>query len=193
MDNMSTFRTALAVIALSGVAAQAQDSTVIAVIDLQKVTEQSSMGKELATQIQKLQEELEAERASKQSELQTRQTEIQGLRDELAKQRGVLSDEAVETKLSELRRMEREAQAYVEDGQRELQRMEERANEQAQQAQDDYRQKLRPHIEAAATAKGVDILLDRSAILFAKPEFDISQDVVDRANGSGAAAAPSQP
>jgi len=190
---MSTFRTALAVIALSGVAAQAQDSTVIAVIDLQKVTEQSSMGKELATQIQKLQEELEAERASKQSELQTRQTEIQGLRDELAKQRGVLSDEAVETKLSELRRMEREAQAYVEDGQRELQRMEERANEQAQQAQDDYRQKLRPHIEAAATAKGVDILLDRSAILFAKPEFDISQDVVDRANGSGAAAAPSQP
>jgi len=190
---MSTLRTALALIALSGVAAQAQDSTVIAVIDLQKVTSESSMGKELAANIQKLQENLEAERAAKQSELQTRQTEIQNLRDELAKQRGVLSAEAVETKMTELRRMEREAQAYVEDGQLELQRLEERANQQAQQAQEDYRQKLRPHIEAAATAKGVDILLDRSVILFAKPEFDISADVVERANAGAAPAAQPQP
>jgi outer membrane protein len=185
---------AFALIVLSGATAFAQDAKapIIGVIDLQRVTAESQLGQGLAARVQALQQGLEKDRDAKQQALQTQQAEIEGLKEELNKQRSVLSQAAIEGKLAELRKKERDAQAFVEDGQRELQLQEEQANRQAQQAQEEYREKLKPHIDAAATARGIDILLDRGIALYVKPEFDISADVVAKVNAAegGTPAAP---
>jgi outer membrane protein len=166
-------------------------------VDLQRVTEESLMGKNLAAQIQKLQDEIEAERSKKQTELEKRDQELQALQQELDNQRSVLSVEAAEKKAAEIRQKTRDRQAFFEDGQRELRLMEQRAQQQAGQAQQEYQTALQPHIEQVARAKGIDILIDAQVTHFATAAFDVSQEVIvaadTAARGAGGDAGGSQP
>jgi len=197
---MRSVVTALALGAvMSGTALAQEASPVIAVVDLQTVTEQSLMGKNLAARIQKLQDEIEAERNKKQTELEQKDQELQTLQQELENQRSVLSVEAAEKKAAEIRQKTRDRQAFFEDGQRELRLMEQRAQQQAAQAQQEYQTALQPHLESVAQAKGVDILIDAQVTHFVTPAFDISQEVIvaadeaARSAGGGSTGGSSQP
>jgi len=46
----------------------------------------------------------------------------------------------------------------------------------------EFQVKIKPHIEAIAKEKGIDILLDGSVALTVSKEFDISQDVIVKAD-----------
>jgi Skp family chaperone for outer membrane proteins len=92
----------------------------------------------------------------------------------------VLSPEAADRKRQDIVKKTRDRQAFLEDGQQELQRMRERAQEKAQTLNAEFQAKVKPHIEATAKEKGIDILLDSQVALTVSGEFDISGDVVTR-------------
>lgn len=152
----------------------------IAVIDMAKVSNDSILGKSYAAQLDALKKEIDTAGAAKQTELNKRDAEIKALQDELEKQGSVLSPEAADRKRQDIVKKTRDRQAFLEDGQQELQRMRERAQERAQALNGEFQQKVKPHIEATAKAKGIDILLDSQVALTVSGEFDISSDVVSR-------------
>jgi Skp family chaperone for outer membrane proteins len=113
----------------------------------------------------------------------------------------VLSPEAAAKKQEDIRRKGRERQAFVEDSQAELQRMQERAQGQAQNVNNEFQVKIKPHIDAVVKEKNIDILLDSQAAVFLSRDFDISRDVIIKSDDvertakakTGAAAAPAKP
>ncbi len=113
---------------------------------------------------------------------------VKALQDELDKQGSVLSPEAVEKKRLEIVKKTRERQAFLEDGQGELQRMRERAQQQAQALNNEFQVRMKPHIEAVAKEKGIDILLDGQVTLTVNRDYDISRDVIVKADDAEKAA-----
>lgn len=166
----------------------------IAVIDMAAVSSQSLLGKSYAARIDGLKNEIEAERTKKQNELTKMDASMKALQDEIEKQQSVLSADALEKKRQELVKRGRDRQAFLEDGQSELQRMQEQAQQKVQQLNGEFQVKIKPHIETVAKEKGIDILLDSQVTLTVNSDFDISQDVIVKADDAERAArAKSQP
>jgi outer membrane protein len=181
-------------------AAGALRSPKLAVIDLSVVSRDSALGKSYASRIEGLEKEIQSEVAKRQGEVQKLEAAIKGLQDELEKQASVLSPEAADRKRQDITKKTRERQAFVEDSQGELQRMRERAQAQADSLNSEFQQKLKPHIEAVAKEKGVDIILTSQVTLTMNREFDISQAVIAKVDAvekplpaKAAAAAPAAP
>jgi Skp family chaperone for outer membrane proteins len=167
----------------------------IAVIDMGRLSAESLLGKGYAAKIDALRNEIEAERTKKQNDLIKMDATMKALQDEVEKQQSVLSPEALEKKRQDLVKRGRDRQAYLEDGQQDLQRMQERAQQQVQALNGEFQVKIKPHIEAIAKEKGIDILLDSQVALTVSREFDISQDVIVKADDAERAArkAPAKP
>ncbi len=156
----------------------------LAVIDLGVVSRDSALGKSYATRIEGLEKDIQAEVAKKQTEVQKLEAAIKALQEELEKQASVLSPEAADRKRQDITKKTRERQAFVEDSQGELQRMRERAQAQADSLNSEFQQKLKPHIEAVAKEKGVDIILTSQVTLTMSREFDISQAVIAKVDAA---------
>lgn len=168
----------------------------IAVIDMGRVSSESLLGKSYATQLEQLKNEIDSAGTKKQSDLNKMDADIKTLSDELEKQSSVLSPEATEKKTQEIKKKQRDRQAFLEDGQGELERMRDKARVQAQAYNNEFQAKIRPHIDVVAKEKGIDILLDSQVAVTVNRVFDISQDVIVRADDAeraavkGAAAKP---
>jgi len=172
----------------------------IAVMDLQRVYAESLLGKSYGAQIQGLRNEIDSEEKKKQDELNKLDAAIKALQDDLDKQGSVLSPEAADRKRQEIVRKGRERQAFLEDGNAELQRMRERAQQRAQTLNQEFQERIRPLVEAVAKEKGIDILLDNSVALAVTKTFDVTMDVIIKADdmekaaraktGAGAAKPP---
>jgi Skp family chaperone for outer membrane proteins len=181
----------------------AQDATKpprIAIIDMQRVSSESTLGKSYAAQLDGLQNEIQAEGTKKQTELQKLDAAITALEEDLSKQAAVLSADAQERKQTEITKKRRERQAYLEDGQVDLQRLRERAQQQAQALNNDFQVKIRPHIESVAKEKGYDFIIDSQVAMVINRDFDISRDVIAKADeaekakpAAGAAAPGAKP
>lgn len=168
----------------------------IAVIDMGLISGQSAMGKAYAARIEALEKQIQAEGTKKQIELTKMDAALKTLQDDLEKQGSVLSAEAADRKRQEITRKARERQAYLEDGQEELQRMKERAEVEASGYNNEFQNRIRPHIEAVAKERNIDILLTSAVALTVNREFDISADVIARADADKtpvAAARPASP
>src|SRR5262245_23118478 len=167
----------------------------IAVIDMQQISAESVLGKSYASKIEGLENEIKNEGNKKQGQLQKMDADIKTLQDELDKQGSVLSPEAADKKRQDIVRKQRERQAFLEDGQQDLQRMRERAQQQAQALNNEFQVKIKPHIDAVAKEKGIDILLDSQVAISVSKDYDISKDVITKADDAersakGAAAKP---
>jgi Skp family chaperone for outer membrane proteins len=165
----------------------------IAVINMETISAESILGKGYASQIQGLEKEIQTEGTKKQTELAKMDAAIKGLQDELDKQAAVLSPEAAERKRQDIVKKTRERQAYVEDGQQDLQRMRESAEQKAQGLNAEFQQKIKPHIDAVAKEKGIDIILTSQVALTLNREFDISRDVITKADAAERAAQAAKP
>jgi Skp family chaperone for outer membrane proteins len=165
----------------------------IAVINMETISSDSIMGKGYAAQIQGLEREIQTEGTKKQAELAKMDAAIKTLQDELDKQAGVLSPEAAERKRQDIVKKTRERQAYVEDGQQELQRMREQAEQKAQGLNNEFQQKIKPHIDAVAKEKGIDIILTSQVALTLNRDFDISREVIAKADAAERAAQAAKP
>ena len=153
----------------------------VAVIDMQRISAESLMGKGYASQLEGLQNEITAEGTKKQNELQKMDAAIKTLTDELDKQASVLSPEGADKKRQEIVRKQRDRQAFLEDGQAELQRMRERAQQQAQALNNEFQNRIKPHIDSVAKEKGIDIIIYDGALSVNKA-YDISQEVIVKAD-----------
>jgi len=129
MNRILTFVTGAAALALPvAAAAQAPAATQkIAVIEVQRVIQESSVGKEALARIQRLQQ-------AKQEDLAKRQKELRDLEQKIQEQGKSLSEDAMEklqkdyqAKAVDLKRFQDDAQRDLEDAQRkELKTLEER-------------------------------------------------------------------
>jgi len=162
------------------------------------VSAESLLGKTYAAQLEKLQTDINAEATKKQSDLGKLDAAIKTLQDELEKQGAVLSQEARERKQQEIVRKGRERQAFLEDGQAEINRMRERAQQQAQSINNEFQLKVRPIVEQVAKDKGYDLVLDSQVAYTINKDFDITRDVIVKADETekakpAASAAPAVP
>jgi outer membrane protein len=193
-----TFAATTFAVAVSAAAALAQDAARaprVAVIDMARVSAESQLGKSYAAQLEKLQNDINAEATKKQTELGKLDTALKTLQEELEKQGAVLSPEARDKKQQDIVRKTRERQAFLEDGQQEINRMRERAQQQAQAINGEFQQKVRPLVEQVAKDKGMDLVLDSQVAYTINKDFDITRDVIAKADeaakaGASASAAP---
>jgi outer membrane protein len=165
----------------------------IAVIDMARVSAESQLGKSYATQLEQLQNDINTAAQAKQTELQKMDAAIQALQDELQKQGAVLSQEARDKKQQEIVRKGRERQAFLEDGQAEINRMRERGQQQAQSINNEFQVKIRPVVEEVAREKGYDLVLDSQVAYTISKDYDLTRDVIAKADATipaSAAAAP---
>ena len=190
----------LVALAFAGAAAaqEAARSPRVGIIDMARVSAESLLGKSYAAQLEKLQNDISAEATKKQTDLGKLDASIKALQDELEKQGAVLSAEAREKKQTEIVRKTRERQAFLEDGQAEINRMRERAQQQAQSINNEFQLKVRPLVEQVAKDKGYDLVLDSQVAYTINKDFDITRDVIVKADETekakpAAAAAPATP
>ena len=168
----------------------------IAVIDMQQISAESVLGKSYASKIEGLENEIKSEGTKKQGELQKMDAAIKSLQDELDKQGSVLSPEAADKKRQDIVKRQRDRQAFLEDGQADLQRMKDRAEQQAQAMNAEFQQRIKPAIDAVAREKGIDILLTSQVALTMNQAYDISKEIIakaDEAAKTAGAAAPAAP
>jgi outer membrane protein len=193
-----TFLTGLLVALAAAGTALAQEATKaprVGVVDMARVSAESLMGKGYAAQLEKLQNEISAEATKKQAELGKMDAAVKTLQEELEKQGSVLSPEARDRKQQEIVRKGRERQAFLEDGQAEINRMRERAQQQAQAINGEFQVKIRPLVEQVAKERGFDLVLDSQVAYWASKDFDITRDVIVKADDAEKAkpAAPAAP
>jgi outer membrane protein len=163
-------------------AQEAAQTPRVAVIDMARVSAESLLGKSYAAQLEKLQNDINAEATKKQTELGKLDAAVKALQDELEKQGAVLSQEARDRKQQEIVRKGRERQAFLEDGQAEINRMRERAQQQAQSINNEFQLKVRPIVEQVAKDKGYDLVLDSQVAYTINKDFDITRDVIVKAD-----------
>jgi len=190
----------LVVLAAAGLATaqEAAKAPRVGVIDMARVSAESLLGKSFAGQLEKLQNDISAEATKKQTDLGKLDAALKTLQDELEKQGSVLSAEARDKKQQEIVRKTRERQAFLEDGQAEINRMRERAQQQAQSINNEFQLKVRPLVEQVAKEKGYDLVLDSQVAYTINKDFDITRDVIVKADEvekakPAAAAAPATP
>ncbi len=171
-------------LATAGVATaqEAAKAPRVGVVDMARVSAESLLGKSYAAQLEKLQNDISAEATKKQTELGKMDAAVKALQDELEKQGAVLSQEAREKKQQEIVRKGRERQAFLEDGQAEINRMRERAQGQAQSINNEFQLKVRPLVEQVAKDKGYDMVLDAQVAYTINKDFDITRDVIVKAD-----------
>ncbi len=189
-----TFLAILALVLAAAGLAVAQEggtSTIakLGVIDMARVSAESQLGKSYAAKLEKLQNDINTAAQEKQTALQKMDATIQALQEELRKQGAVLSQEARDKKQQEIVRQGRDRQAFLEDGQAEVTRMRERAQQQAQSINNEFQVKIRPIVQDVAKALGYDLVLDSQVAYTISRDFDITRDVIQKADEVAAAAA----
>jgi outer membrane protein len=135
-------------------------------VDIQRVLARSSAG--VAAR-----EQLEKEKAAKQRQVEAQRGDIEKLRDELEKKGQLLSVDARKEKQEQLERKVRDARRLVDDLQGTLQKKEEALL--AKVLQD-----VSGLIQKVSKDRGFGLVLERqrSSILYATPESDLTDDVL---------------
>jgi outer membrane protein len=141
-------------------------ATRIAFVDIQRVLARSSAG--VAAR-----EQLEREKAAMQKQVDSHRADLEKLRDEIEKKGQLLSAEARREKQDQLERKVRDARRLVDDLQGTLQKKEEALLARVLQDVGGLIQKI-------GKEKGYQIVLERqrSSILYASPESDLTDDVI---------------
>ncbi|MGE5716280.1 MAG: OmpH family outer membrane protein [Acidobacteriota bacterium] len=167
-----------------GASAQAPSTTTpggkIGVIEVQKIVQESAIGKESLARVQKVQQ-------AKQEDLQKRQKELRDMEQKIQDQGKSLSEDAMEklqkdyqTKALDLKRFQDDAQRELEESQRkELGELEKR---------------IMPVINEVAREQGYALVFNKfnSGLLFADDKaVDLTEAVITKFNSQIAAPAPS--
>ena len=176
--------------ALAQTASPAGKTIKMGVVDMQRISQESLLGKSYATKMDQLESEIRSELTKRQNQIAQIDTAIKGLQDELQKQSSILSPDAVEKKQQEIVKKNRDRQALAEDSQADIQRMQQSAQAKAQEFQVEFNTKIQPILQAVGKEKGLDFILDRATIVLINTELDITRDVIVKADDTEKAARP---
>ena len=167
--------------------------TKLGVVDMQRISQESLLGKSYATRMDQLESEIRSELTKRQNQIAQLDAAIKLLQDDLQKQSAILSADAVEKKQQEVVKKNRDRQALAEDSQADIQRMQQAAQQKAQEFQAEFNTKIQPILQAVGKEKGLDFILDRATIVLVNTELDITRDVIVKADDTEKAARPAAP
>jgi outer membrane protein len=160
--------------AVIAMAAPASAQTNVLIMNEERIVAESQVGQHIATRMQAIRAEMDAE-------LQALLTPIQEESDRLNAETASLTPEAIQARPDLMQRIQAlNAQAQQAEALR--QRL-------AQELQATQRQAMRPVLEAlqavlqeVVAERGAQILIDRSAVVYADPSIDVSDSVIERLN-----------
>jgi len=176
--------------AMAQTASPAGKPVKLGVVDMQRISQESLLGKSYATKMDQLESEIRSELTKRQNQIAQIDTAIKALQDELQKQSAILSPDAVEKKQQEIVKKNRDRQGLAEDSQADIQRMQQAAQQKAQEFQVEFNTKIQPILQAVGKEKGLDFILDRATIVLINAELDITRDVIVKADDAEKAARP---
>jgi len=157
-----------AVPAISSYAADGKNDSKIAVVDVQRIVKESLAAKDINSQIEKT-------RAVYQAAITKQEDELHKTDQELAKQQSVLSPEAFQQKAKEFKSRVADVQKDVQARRVQLEKGYDDAVMQIQKAVLDI-------VAQLANEKGFVMAIPTSQILYAKPDMNISDEVLKRLN-----------
>jgi outer membrane protein len=142
----------------------------IAVIDPQKVVQNSEMGKKALAEIKTLKDR-------KQAEIDQRQNSIQSMRDKLEKQRDILSAEAREKLTSDVQKAVTDLRRLSEDSEAEIQR-------ELGKAIKGIEEKVLPIIKKMGEERGYSVIIQKDQLVYFSAKNDITDEVIRLFNDS---------
>jgi outer membrane protein len=165
---------ALAVSLAAGTAA-AQQSMKVAVVDVQRALMQTEDGLRMQATLKKLFD-------SRQQELNKKQLDMQKQKEEIDKQSKVLSQQAIQKKVDDWQKQMVELQTTFVEYNKELEKKQ-------RELQEPILDRIMTTIKRIAGTDGFDLIVDRATVAFARSDLDLTDRVIQLANG-GALAAP---
>jgi outer membrane protein len=147
----------------------------VAVIDTQRVVMETEDGLRMQATLKKLFDK-------RQLEIDKRQNELQGEREDIEKQRGVLSQEALAARVDKWQRDAVQVQQVFVDYNKELQK---KQNELMQP----ILQKVLGTVRRIATNEGYAMVIDKQAVPYVRNDLDLTDRTITAYN-SGAVEAP---
>lgn len=155
-------------------------TAVVAVVDLTRVSDESLIGQDLAGQLNELQGALEDTLQDRRTRVQESRTTFQGMVDAFQAERDSLSEADARARENELVDRQQALQELIQAAQVDAEGARRRLQAEVARLTTQLDQEIRPHIQAVAEELGVDVLLPRSQVVFAKPVLDITDQVIAR-------------
>jgi outer membrane protein len=142
----------------------AQTATSIAVIDPQRVVQNSEMGKKALAEIKTLKDK-------KQQDIDQRQASIQAMRDKLDKQKDILSADAKDKLQSDIQKSITDLRRLSEDSEAEIQR-------ELQGAIKNIEDKVLPIIQKLGEERGYSVIIQKDQLVYFSAKNDITDEVI---------------
>lgn len=142
----------------------------IAYVDFQRVASESAVGKAAAGKIVDFQKQ-------KQAEAQAKNKELQGLLERQKTQASVLSAEAANQLARDIEKAQRDLQYFQNEYQAELETLN-------NDLMRDFQQAVLPIVQAVATERGLHMVFNSDAFIFANRGLDLTAEVITRADAA---------
>jgi outer membrane protein len=167
---------AVATAALLALPVSAQSTQKVGVIEVQRIVQESAVGKESLARIQKIQ-------AGKQDELTKRQNELRDIEKRIQEQGKSLSEEAMEKLQKDYQTKALDLKRFQDDAQRELEELQ-------RKELGELERRVLPVIEAVSKELGFSLVFNKfqSGLLHADAGVDITDAVIQKFNTAIAAA-----
>ena len=164
-----------AFVALFGRTASAQMK--VAVVDVQRAVMQTEDGLRAQATLKKLFD-------SRQQELNKRQTDLQKQKEDIDKQSRVLSQAALQKKVDDWQKQMVELQTTFVEYNKELEKKQ-------KELTDPIFERVIAAIKRIAGTDGYDLIVDRATVAFSRSDLDLTDRVIQLANGANGSSAPS--
>jgi Skp family chaperone for outer membrane proteins len=163
-------------------AAEALPRAVVAVVDLTRVSEESLVGQDLSRQLAELQATVEADLSGKRTRIEEDQTRFEQEVEAFQSEREQLSDAEIQARETALLERQQGLQEVFQAAQVDAEAAQRRLQNERDRLMAELDRQIRPHLNSAAADLGIDILLPMSQTIFAQPQLDITDQVIERVN-----------
>ena len=151
----------------------------VAVVDVQRAVMQTEEGLRAQATLKKLFD-------SKQQELNKRQTDMQKQKEDIDKQAKVLSQSALQKKVDDWQKQMVELQQTFVEYNKELEKKQ-------KELTDPIFERVLGAIKRLAGTESYDLIVDRATVAFSRSDLDLTDRVIQLANGTTGATAPAAP
>jgi outer membrane protein len=162
-------------VSLTGKPAAAQ-SMKVAVVDVQRAVMQTEDGLRAQATLKKLFD-------SRQQELNKRQSDLQKQKEDIDKQSRVLSQAALQKKVDDWQKQMVELQTTFVEYNKELEKKQ-------KELTDPIFERVVAAIKRIAGTDGYDLIVDRATVAFSRSDLDLTDRVIQMANGANGSPAP---
>ncbi len=162
---------ALATVVISSFGKPAAAEMKVGVVDLQRAVMQTEDGLRAQATLKKMFD-------SRQQELNKRQGDMQKQKEEIDKQKSVLSQSALQKKVEDWQKQMVDLQSTFVEYNKELEKKQ-------KELTDPIFERVIGSIKRIAGQDGFDLIVDRATVAFSRSDLDLTDRVIQVANGSG--------